>query len=213
LVQAALKELESRNDFLRVDDPAKSGRLTFFQNKAQVEAVELPDGFRSTVAWLADLCAAWHLTAPTEKTRGSDPSKICGLVLLAEIDLHLHPSLQRTLIPCLRSALPNVQFIVTTHSPLVLSSFDRTELVVLDQQHQVRVLDRQIFAFSTDQVYQWLMDTSPQSSVLEEKLREHKDPNLALYLYQSEKINEHQAKDLLKEDEGRLKRLGYEDEV
>jgi hypothetical protein len=175
----------------------------FVQSGADVEAIELPDGFRSTVAWLADLCAAWHKTAPKEETRTSDPARITGIVLLDEIDLHLHPSLQRQLVPRLRQALPNVQFIVTTHSPLVLSSFDRNELVVLERSEEskieLRELDRQILGFSTNEVYQWLMDTPPQSLVIEKKLQGRADPELPLYLYQSAERNEEEARGALEE--------------
>jgi hypothetical protein len=178
----------------------EDGLLRFGQSGAQVEAIDLPDGFRSTVAWLADLCAHWHEADP-EEASSCDPTRMRGVVLLDEIDLHLHPVLQRELIPRLRKALPGMQFFVTTHSPLVLASFDRTELVVLDRNEEggVRELDRQIFGFSADQVYQWLMETPPQSLVIEEKLAQGDDPDLPLYLLQSETLNEQQAQDELEE--------------
>lgn len=171
-------------------------RIVFSQCGTEVDAIDLPDGFRSTVAWLADLCAAWHRTASPEETETCDPSKISGIALVDEIDLHLHATLQRALVPRLRAALPNVQFIVTTHSPLVLASFDRAEIVVLDRdaENGIRELDRQIFAFSTDQVYEFLMGTPPQSTVIEEKLEKGDDPELALYLYQSQERSEDEAR-------------------
>lgn len=174
--------------------------LRFGQSSVRVEAIDLPDGFRSTVAWLADLCAVWHEVAPQEAASG-DPSRMQGIVLLDEVDLHLHPTLQRELIPRLRKALPNVQFFVTTHSPLVLASFDRSELVVLDRDEEggIRELDRQIFGFSADQIYQWLMETSPQSVVIEKKLEKGEDPDLPLYLLQSEQLNEEKARDEMAE--------------
>lgn len=176
-------------------------RIVFSQCGTEVDAIDLPDGFRSTVAWLADLCAAWHRTAPAEEAETSDPSRISGIALVDEIDLHLHSTLQRALVPRLRAALPNVQFIVTTHSPLVLSSFDRAEIVVLDRSEEdgIRELDRQIFAFSTDQVYEFLMGTPPQSTVIEEKLARRDDPELPLYLYQSEERSEEEARAALEE--------------
>ncbi|MCP4656923.1 MAG: AAA family ATPase, partial [bacterium] len=103
-------------------------RLVFRADGASLGAIDLPDGFRALVAWLAGLCTARHQT-PGVSTR---PADITGIVLLDEIDLHLHPAFQRSLVPRLRAALPNVQWIVTTHSPLILSSFDRAELVLLD---------------------------------------------------------------------------------
>lgn len=144
--------------------------LRFHVGGATVSATELPDGFRATVAWLADLCAAWNDKAPQE-ARDGDPSKIRAIVLIDEIDLHLHAALQRILVPRLRKVLPEVQWVVTTHSPLVVSSFDSRELVVLDASREgpvKRELDRQILAFSTDEVYQWLMRVPPHSAALDE---------------------------------------------
>lgn len=168
---------------------SEGDRLSFGRSGTRVDAIDLPDGFRSTVAWLADLCTAWHDTAPKGFPRETDPSRITGIVLLDEIDLHLHPSMARSIVPKLRKVLPRVQFIVTTHSPLVLGSFDRNELIILEADEEglvtTRTLDRQVFGFSMDEIYKWLMRTPPHSSVLEEKVANGDDPNLASYLYQS----------------------------
>jgi predicted ATPase len=185
-------------------------RLVFRQTGANVDAIDLPDGFRSTVAWLADVCTVWHETGE-EQERDTDPSKITGVVLLDEIGLHLHPGLARSIVPQLRKALPGVQFIVTTHSPLVLSSFDRAELIVLESDPEgkvgVRELDRQVFGFTMDEVYRWLMRTPPQSSVLESMAKEGTDPNFATYLYQTEATDETDAKELVDDMMTLLKEL------
>jgi hypothetical protein len=172
---------------------AEGDRLSFGRSGTRVDAIDLPDGFRSTVAWLADLCTAWHDAAPEGFPRDTDPSRITGIVLLDEIDLHLHPSMARSIVPRLRKVLPRVQFIVTTHSPLVLGSFDRNELIVLEADEEglvtTRTLDRQVFGFSMDEIYKWLMRTPPHSSVLEEKVASGDDPDLASYLYQSPSLS------------------------
>ncbi len=191
-------------------------RLVFGRKGTKVDAIDLPDGFRSTVAWLADLCAAWHESAPSNTARLTDPSQITGIVLLDEIDLHLHPSLSRSIVPALRRALPRVQFVVSTHSPLILSSFDRSELIVLEANEEgvvsTRELDRQLFAFSMDEVYKWLMRTPPRSTVMEEKIAQGDDSNVASYLYQSagrspghEGVNEADSKLLVNDLERLLK--------
>ncbi len=148
------------------------GQLRFTQGSHNVSALDLPDGFRSSMAWLADICAAWCELHPD----ADDPRAIEAIVLIDEIDLHLHPSLQRSLVPRLRKALPRVQWVVTTHSPLVLGSFDATELVALDRKapQGIRVIDRPILGFSTNDIYEWLMGTSPHSAAIEEQL----DPSL-----------------------------------
>jgi hypothetical protein len=148
-----------------------SNRLHFKVEDEPVEAIELPDGFRSSIAWMANLCHSWCQKSIKGKGR-LDPSDIEAIILLDEIDLHLHPSLQRSLIPKLRRALPRVQWVVSTHAPLVISSFDRREIIALDRNEPegIRILDRQIFGFSTDEIYNWLMETPATSAALEDKL-------------------------------------------
>jgi hypothetical protein len=137
-----------------------------------VEAVDLPDGFRSAAAWIADLCAIWCEKAPTLAAI-ANPGDVQAIVLIDEIDLHLHPSLQRALVPRLRKALPKVQWIVTTHSPLVLANFDANEIIALDRdcEGNIRDLDRQILGFTSDEIYEWLMGTRPMGVAIEEELR------------------------------------------
>ena len=141
-------------------------------NKDDVEAIDLPDGFRSAVAWLADLCSIWCEKAPN-LAANANPADIHAIVLIDEIDLHLHPSLQRALIPRLRKTFPKVQWIVTTHSPLVLANFDVNEIIALDRDRDgnIRELDRQILGFTSDQIYEWLMGTRPMGAAIEEELR------------------------------------------
>jgi predicted ATPase len=141
--------------------------------KDRIDAMDLPDGFRSSAAWLADLCATW-CEQQTDPELQADPKSIEAIVLIDEIDLHLHPTLQRALVPRLRKALPKVQWIVTTHSPLVLANFDVNEIIALDRNEagHVRFLDRQIMAFSTDQIYDWLMGTRPTGVAIENVIRD-----------------------------------------
>jgi hypothetical protein len=141
--------------------------------KDRVPAVDLPDGFRSSAAWLADLCATWCERRP-ELAASGDPALIEAIVMIDEIDLHLHPGLQRELVPRLRKALPKVQWIVTTHSPLVLANFDLNEIIALDRDAEgnVRRLDRQILNFSMDEIYDWLMRTRPSGAAMEQILQQ-----------------------------------------
>lgn len=153
--------------------------------------LDLPDGYRSTLAWLADLCFQHAEVHPEVE----DLAEVEALVLLDEIELHLHPALQRSLVPALREALPGVQWVVTTHSPLVLSCFDRHEIIALDRDAPggVRALDRQILGFSADEVYQWLMGTQPRGGQIE-AVAEREPARAAELLAQSEEIDEEQAR-------------------
>ena len=153
-----------------------SGGISFGTRDAAVlRHLDLPDGFRALFTWLADMCLAWHDLHPSLQEEQCHPKNIRGIVLLDEIDLHLHASFQRRIIPDLRRALPNVQWIVTTHSALVLPSFDRSEVYLLrtekDEGVVAEELDSQIMGFSSDQVLEWLLETKPRASFLEDQLQ------------------------------------------
>lgn len=87
----------------------------------------LSQGYQSTFAWIADLLGHAFLDAGGEV----DPKTLEGIVLLDEIDLHLHPTWQRRIVPILRRVFPELQFVVTTHSPLVLTGFEADEIIRL----------------------------------------------------------------------------------
>jgi len=192
------------------------GALRFTVENEPVSAVDLPDGFRSSVAWLADLCAVWCRKFPQQAVSAT-PADIQAVVLLDEIDLHLHPSLQRRLVPALRQALPGVQWIVTTHAPLVLASFDRHEIIALDRSEPsgVRELDRQILGWTADDVITWLMGSEASSAALDEPMAEAErlsggatDRALAELLAQSPETNAEEAGQRLDRLVSRLDRLG-----
>ena len=76
----------------------------------------LGDGYQSTTTWVIDLISWKMLHKPLRDLNG-----ISGIVIIDEIEKHLHPRWQLTILSMLREAFPKVQFIATTHSPLVIS--------------------------------------------------------------------------------------------
>ncbi len=60
-----------------------------------------------------------------------------GIVMIDEIELHLHPQWQRNVLPALNHTFPNIQFIVTTHSPQVLSNVDSESVLILEDGKMV----------------------------------------------------------------------------
>ena len=184
----------------------RESRVWFEMSDNVLEPLDLPDGYRSSVAWLAELCAIWAEKSPPA-TQDADPTRVDAVVLIDEIDLHLHASLQRRIVPALRKALPRVQWIVTTHSPMVVSSFSAEEICILDHRTEggVRRLDREILGFSTDEVFEWLMETPPKSAALDELKRRALDPSnsesakdLSLLLTVDPNIGAEEAKKLVR---------------
>ncbi|MCX6179549.1 MAG: AAA family ATPase [Chlorobiales bacterium] len=60
-------------------------------------------------------------------------SETLGIVMIDEIDLHLHPNWQRHVVHDLKKAFPKIQFVVTTHSPFIVQSLKSEELIILDE--------------------------------------------------------------------------------
>ena len=89
---------------------------------------QVADGIRCTIGWLSDFMMRQDLMQWDARLKGKRP----GVLLLDEVDAHLHPQWQRTLLPAMREALPDVQIIVTSHSPFVISSCPGSRVHVLD---------------------------------------------------------------------------------
>ncbi len=98
---------------------------------ARVGLRDLSDGYRNLVGIVVEL-ARRSMTLNPHRSPG-DALNVAGVVAIDEIDLHLHPRWQRSVLPGLRDAFPNVQLIVTTHSPQVLASVrSNDEVLSLD---------------------------------------------------------------------------------
>lgn len=83
----------------------------------------LSDGVKAAFGLVADI--AFRCAKLNPQLGESAPEKTDGIVLIDEVDLHLHPSWQQTILRTLQLAFPCIQFIVTTHSPQVISSVPR----------------------------------------------------------------------------------------
>lgn len=92
----------------------------------------LSAGLRTMVGLAGDLSRRAILLNPHLEMKACD---VPGIVLIDEVDLHLHPEWQQVVLQMLRAAFPRVQFIVTTHSPQVLSTV-RGERVRILSQHE-----------------------------------------------------------------------------
>jgi predicted ATP-binding protein involved in virulence len=88
---------------------------------------QLSAGERGLLALVADLTRRLAVAFPT----AADPLAQEALVLIDEIELHLHPAWQRRVLPSLRRTFPNCQFVVTTHSPQVISEVPNDAVVLL----------------------------------------------------------------------------------
>ena len=99
----------------------------------ELDIKELSDGYRTHFALVADLARRTVQVNPTDDLASTTHgTQSAGVVLIDEIDLHLHPSWQTTVLPSLLTTFPHIQFIVTTHSEQVISSVKKEQVFALE---------------------------------------------------------------------------------
>lgn len=133
IVRDAMQALLPGLKFLEID--RKQKRLMFDTADGIVPLEELSDGYQNVAAWIGDLLhrvtrAFAHYTNPLDAR---------GVLLIDEVDAHLHPTWQRRLRMYLESRLPNFQIIATTHSALTLQQFHEEEAFVLSRDEAKKV--------------------------------------------------------------------------
>lgn len=100
--------------------------------RRSLQTMQLSDGYRTTLALVADLARRMIQANPFSYALGNTLD-LPGVVMIDEIDLHLHPQWQQVILQQLQQAFPNIQFIVTTHSPQVLSCVDSSCIRILQE--------------------------------------------------------------------------------
>ncbi|MCP4655165.1 MAG: AAA family ATPase [bacterium] len=142
LPEATGIKMHSRHWARSAKDVVKGDQV---QLRLGVEEVDVPatwlsQGYQSTIAWIADIVGWFYF----ERKEPIPVDEMEGLVLIDEIDLHLHPAWQEKLIPILKKVFPRLQFVVTTHSSMVLTGLKPEEIVILKQDKAGNVVPAQL---------------------------------------------------------------------
>ncbi|MEW5929910.1 MAG: AAA family ATPase [Gemmatimonadota bacterium] len=103
---------------------------------------DLSLGYRALIAWVVDLAYRLFERYPDSPNPLAEPA----IVLVDEIDLHLHPRWQRTIMAYLTERFPNTQFIVTAHSPLIVQAATDANIVLLRREGDHVVIDNDVEA-------------------------------------------------------------------
>lgn len=160
---SALTSLDDQGYVLDYLVPIQSGesyKLNFvFHNGNTIALQDLPAGYRRLYSIVLDMaCRSYILND------GKEPS---GIVLIDEMDLHLHPSLEQEVVGALHQAFPQVQFIISTHSAAVISNLNTSSgeskiLFMQENQKQPKVLPN-IYGLDYNAALRDFMDTPSRS--------------------------------------------------
>lgn len=113
--------------------------MIVLEHEGLVPFSSLSDGYRNMVGMVADIAHRASKLNPHFEENVCD--EVSGVVLIDELDVHLHPKWQRRLVADLKATFPKVQFIVSTHSPFVIQSITHDELIDLDDRPPVSEAD------------------------------------------------------------------------
>ncbi|MBE9216940.1 AAA family ATPase [Plectonema cf. radiosum LEGE 06105] len=107
-------------------------RMTVKKQGRELNINQLSDGEKCLLAMVGDLARRLAIANPSL----DDPLLGEGIVLIDEIELHLHPRWQRDIIPALKKTFPNCQFIISTHSPQVVSHVRPEGVFILERNQE-----------------------------------------------------------------------------
>lgn len=130
---------------------------------------ELSDGYSSILNIISDLIL--RIDKNRAGTVGNYIFDTEGIVLIDELETHLHIELQKNILPFLTNFFPNIQFIVTTHSPFVLSSIENA--IIYDLEKNIRV--EGLSEYSYEGIVEGYFEVDNYSQELKEKINEYRE--------------------------------------
>lgn len=138
------------------------------KNGKTIRLDRLSDGEKNMIAMIGDIARRLSISNP----RFVNPLAGDGIVLIDEIDLHLHPAWQRVIISKLTEVFPNCQFIVTTHSPQILSHVQAEHIFLLMQEkNNMKVIKpTESYGKSSDRLLEDILGVESRPLVIKKEL-------------------------------------------
>ncbi|GAX34758.1 AAA family ATPase [Nodularia sp. NIES-3585] len=145
-------------------------RMTLQKQGEELIVNQLSDGEKCLLAMVGDLARRLAIANPGLP----DPLQGSGIILIDEIELHLHPKWQRGIIPDLTRTFPNCQFIVTTHSPQVISDVKPEGIYLLEKTDKGVIAKRPESSFGRDsnRILEDLMGVPARPQKIKDRLHE-----------------------------------------
>lgn len=145
--------------------------ITDSDRKTKLELDQQSDGVQAILSMVGDIASRTSILNPQFGNEAAKKTR--GIVLIDEIDMHLHPSWQQVVIGALREAFPLIQFVITTHSPQVLSTVPSKCIRILETEGDGLWMatrpDEQTKGVESAYVMTTVMNTNPIPEVDEAK--------------------------------------------
>lgn len=145
-------------EFLRVSEDERGLFPEFQTIDGDLPVNVLSQGTQSTIQWLAHFLFGYAQYYEYPESLADKP----GILIVDEIDVHLHPTWQRRIIPALISNFPNLQIFCSTHSPLMLSGLREGQVQLLQRDADLKVTasrnESDIVGWSADEILRHVLD-------------------------------------------------------
>ncbi|MCI0553167.1 MAG: AAA family ATPase, partial [Anaerolineae bacterium] len=138
-------------------------------NPRVLELEQLSDGYRNLLAVILDFARRLAQAHPN----WDKPLEAPGILLIDEVELHLHPQWQQKIIPNLHRVFPNTQLIVATHSPQVLTTVEREKISII-KENRLHMASSSTYGAESNRVMLEVMgtDSRPPDNQFTEQLQE-----------------------------------------
>lgn len=143
-------------------------QLVYEENEELMPIANLSAGYQSLLWMIMNLAYRLALLNP-DKTKKID--EIPGIILIDEIDMHLHPKWQWNIVSALEETFPKMQIILATHSPIVISSCKNEKLILIDNNQEVLYLEN-AYGYSVQDVLNFRQGTTEKP----EQIKKISDP-------------------------------------
>ena len=168
IVACFMQQISQLEEKPQIHYSSQLGELVY-QEKSQLMPISyLSAGYQSLLWMVMNLAYRLALLNP-ESTDNLGESE--GIVLIDEIDMHLHPKWQWRIIDALTETFPNVQFIAATHSPIIVSSCKNANIISIDEEQNIRYISDS-YAFSVNEILKDMLGYYMRPAKVEDLIEE-----------------------------------------
>lgn len=146
-------------------------RMVVKKGNIEISVDQLSDGEKCTLALFGDLARRIAIANPNM----NNPLEGTGIVLIDEVELHMHPSWQRRVLNTLKKVFPNIQFIITTHSPQVLGEVCEDYVVLklsITEEGRENIEEVSTYGKDSNWILKYDMDTPERALPVLDKFKE-----------------------------------------
>ena len=129
----------------------------------RIPVSQLSDGYKCTISLIADIAYRMAILNPQLLNKVLVETE--GIILIDEVDLHLHPKWQKRILKDLMDIFPKVQFIVSTHAPEVINSVKKGSVVILRNNEVINATD-ETYGKDANTILREVMEVSSRPDII-----------------------------------------------